>query len=64
MRSESVVVPKDVRETQSLNEVWLKVQGRFNQDHQDIGRATKEVLRDNSQVFEGVQEEVEVKPMY
>ena len=36
------MVLKDVRETQSFNEVWLKVQGRFIQDHQDIGRATGE----------------------
>ena len=28
------VIPKDVRETQSFNKVWLKVQGRFIQDHQ------------------------------
>ena len=33
LHSGSVVVPKDVRETQSLNEVWLKVQRRFIQDH-------------------------------
>ena len=63
------MVPKDVRETQSLNEVWLKVQRRFIQDHQDFGRTTGEVLklvglRDLSQVFEGIQEDVEVKPRY
>ena len=40
-----MVVPKDVRETQSLNEVWLKVQRRFNQDHQDFDRATGEVFK-------------------
>ena len=34
------MVLKDVRETQSFNEVWLKVQGRLNQDHQDIDNAT------------------------
>ena len=41
LRSRSVVVPKDVRETQSLNQVWIKVQGRFNQYHQDIDNATR-----------------------
>ena len=44
LRSGSVVVPKDVGETQSLNEVWLKVQGRFIQDHQDIDSVTGEGL--------------------
>jgi len=39
------VVPKDVRETQSLNEVWLKVQRRFIQDHQDFDRATGEAFK-------------------
>ena len=34
------MVPKDVRETQSLNEVWLNVQRKFIQDHQDIDNAT------------------------
>ena len=33
--------PKDVRETQSFNEVWLEVQERFIQDHQDIEEAFK-----------------------
>ena len=28
------VIPKDVRETQSFNKVWLDVRGRFIQDHQ------------------------------
>ena len=45
LRSRSVVVPKNVRETQSFNEVWLRVQRRFNQDHQDFGRATGEVFK-------------------
>ena len=45
LRSGSVVLPKDVRETQSLNEVWIKVQRRFIQDHQDFGRATGEVFK-------------------
>ena len=39
------MVPKDVRETQSLKEVSLKVQGRFNQDHQDFGRAIEEAFK-------------------
>ena len=29
----------------SLNEVWLKVQGKFIQDHQDFGRATREAFK-------------------
>ena len=33
--------PKDVRETQSSNKVWLEVHGRFIQDHQDIEEAFK-----------------------
>ena len=53
-------------ETQSLKEVWLKVQGRFNQDHQDIDNATREVLKlvwikRHQLSVEGVQEEVEKK---
>ena len=28
-----------------FNEVWLEVQGRFIQDHQDIGRATREAFK-------------------
>ena len=40
-----MVVPKDVRETHSSNKVWLKDQGRFNQDHQDIDRATGEAYK-------------------
>ena len=39
------MVPKDSRETQSFNEVWLEVQERFIQDHQDFGRATEEVFK-------------------
>ena len=39
-----MVVLKDVRETQSFNEVWLEVQGRFIQDHQDFDRATREAF--------------------
>ena len=32
-----------MRETQSFNnEVWLKVQGKFIQDHQDIDSVTRE----------------------
>ena len=34
------MVPKDVKEVQSLNKVWLEVQGKFIQDHQDIDNAT------------------------
>ena len=44
LRSGSVVVPKDVRETQSLNEVWLKVQRRFIQDHKDLSSVVKQIL--------------------
>ena len=63
------MVPKHVRETQSLNEVWLNVQGRFNQDHQDLDRATGEVfklvwIKKPQLSVDGVQKEVEVKPMY
>ena len=36
---------QDMGETQSFNEVWLKVQCRFIQDHQDFGRATGEVFQ-------------------
>ena len=39
------MVHKDVREIQSFNEVWLKVQLRFIQDHQDFDRATGEVFK-------------------
>ena len=39
------MVPKDARGTQSFNEVWLEVQGRFIQDHQDFGRATGEAFK-------------------
>ena len=38
------VVPKDVRETQSFNEVWLEVQGRFTQDHQLLVELPKKLL--------------------
>ena len=30
------------RELRVFNEIWLDVQGRFIQDHQDIDRATRE----------------------
>ena len=40
-----MVVPKGVRETQSFNEVWLEVQERFIQDHQDFGRGTGEAFK-------------------
>ena len=40
-----MVVPKDARGTQSFNEVWLEVQERFIQDHQDFGRATGEAFK-------------------
>ena len=40
-----MVVPKDARGTQSFNEVWLEVQERFIQDHQDFGRATEEAFK-------------------
>ena len=38
------VVLKDVREKLRVfnDEIWLEVQGRFNQDHQDIDNATGE----------------------
>ena len=39
------MVPKDVRETQSFNKVWLDVRGRFIQDHQDFDSATGEVIK-------------------
>ena len=69
LRSGSMVVPKDVRETQSLNEVWLKVQGRFNKDHQDFGRAIGEAfklvwIKRPQLSVEGVQEKIEVKSKY
>ena len=40
------VVLKDVREKLSVfnNEVWLEVQGKFIQDHQDIDSVTREGL--------------------
>ena len=40
-----MVVLKDVRETQSFNEVWLEVQGRFIQDHQDFDSTTGEAFK-------------------
>ena len=63
------MVPKDAIGTQSFNEVWLEVQERFIQDHQDLGRASEEVFKlvwiKKSQLsVEGVQEEVGVKPKY
>ena len=38
------VVLKDVREKLKVfnDEIWVEVQGRFNQDHQDIDNATGE----------------------
>ena len=40
------VVLKDVREKlRVFNEVWLEVQGRFIQDHQDIDRSTEEAFK-------------------
>ena len=39
------MVPKDARGTQSFNEVWLEVQERFIQDHQDFCRATGEAFK-------------------
>ena len=39
------MVPKDARETQSFNEVWLEIEERFIQDHQDFGRATREAFK-------------------
>jgi len=65
----SMVVPKDVRETQSFNEVWLKVHWRFIQDQQDFGRATGEVfklvwIKKPQLSVDGVQEKGEVKPKY
>ena len=47
----------------------MKVQRRLIEDHQDFGRATGEVFKlvwiKRSQLsVEGIQEEVEVKPMY
>ena len=63
------MVPKDSRGTQSFNEVWLEVQERFIQDHQDFGRATREAfklvwIRRPQLSVEGVQEKVEVKSMH
>ena len=40
-----MVVPKDARETQSFNEVWLEVQEGFIQDHQDFGRVTGKAFK-------------------
>ena len=37
---------EDVSGIQNFNnEIWLEVQGRFIQDHQDIGRATEEAIK-------------------
>ena len=63
------MVPKDVRETQSLNEVWLKVQRMFIQYHLDFDRATREAfklvwIKRPQLSAEGIQEEVGVEPMY
>ena len=38
------VVPKDMRETQSFNEVGLEVQGRFIQDHQLLVELPEKLL--------------------
>ena len=64
-----MVVPKEVRETQSFNEVWFKVQRRFIQDHQDFGRATREAfkfvwIKRPQLSAKGIQEEVGVEPIY
>ena len=40
-----MVVPKDARGTQSFNEVWLEVQERFIQDHQDVDKSTGEAFK-------------------
>ena len=63
------MVPKDARGTQSFNEVWLEVQERFIQDQQDVDKVTGEAFklvgsRNLRQVFEEIQEEVDVKPKY
>ena len=41
------VVLKDVREKLRVfnDEIWLEVQGKFKQDHQDIDRATEEAFK-------------------
>ena len=39
------MVPKDLRGTQSFNEVWLEVQERFIQDQQDVDKVTKEAFK-------------------
>ena len=61
-----MVVPRDVKEVQSLNEVWLKVQGRFIQDHQDIEEAFKFawIKRPQLSIERSKEKKVEVKPMY
>ena len=53
----------------SLNEFWLKIQERFNQDHQDFDRAAGEVfklvwIKRSKLSVEGVQEKIEVKSKY
>ena len=45
MHSGSVVVPKDARGTQSVNEAWLEVQERLIQDQQDVDKATGEAFK-------------------
>ena len=51
------------------NEVWLEVQERFIQDHQDFGRAIGEAfklvwIKRPQLSVEGVQEKIEVKSKY
>ena len=40
-----MVVPKDSRGTQSFNEVWLEVQEKFIQDHQDVDKSIGEAFK-------------------
>ena len=63
------MVPKDSRGIQSFNEFWLEIQERSIQDQQDVDKVTREAFklvgsRDLSQVFEEIQEEVDVKSRY
>ena len=50
------------------NEVWLEVQGKFIQDHQDIDSVTREGLSSDQETsakyLKELKKEVEVKPMY
>ena len=45
VRSESVVVLKDVRENSSFNEFWLEVQERSIQDQQDVDKSTGKAFK-------------------